>query len=54
MPHLDESPHTSSKMSSRRGECKSIDRGFEGQVVENYTMREVGEDGVAIIVDGEQ
>ena len=54
MPNLDESAHTSSKMSSRRRECESIDRGFEGQMVENYTTREIGEDGVAIIIDREQ
>jgi len=54
VPDFDFSAQTDGKMVARRGEGESGQGSAEGEVVHGYAPVHIGQDGMAILVDGEE
>ena len=53
LPHLYLPAESDGEVAPGRGEGKGSGGGSEREVVYGYTTRNVGEDGVSVLVDGE-
>ncbi|GAT27804.1 translation regulator [Aspergillus luchuensis] len=54
VPELQASPHSDSEVTTRRGELKRGDTAFEGEVMNDNSAEEVGQDGATILVNGQE
>lgn len=54
VPELQASPNSDSEVTTRRGELKRGDTAFEGEVMNDNSAEEVGQDSATILVNGQE